>query len=416
MRLMIGAPLVVALGVADCGSGAPPDVGQEVKSSQARVTSPAVSSDDGAALAAGNAAFAVDLYHATRGAGGNLVSAPGSVSLAWAMLYGGARGGTADEIAAAFHFTLPPERLHATFDALDLALGEQPAGAGGFRLSLANAIWGTRSGFLPEYLDLLAINYGAGMRVVDFPGDPDGARRSINAWVSQQTAGKIRDLLAEGTVDTLTRLVLTNAVYFKADWQAPFDAPTFDSTFHAPTGDVAVKMMAGPKMLPVWSGAGFQAAALPYVGGTASMLLVVPDAGTLSTFEEALTADELTAILAGQSAATPGAVVMPGFAFAGDLDLTAVLQAMGVTSVFSSDADLSGMNGAHDLFVAHAAHKAIIAVDQKGTEAAAATGIVVSTRSAALVNLVVDRPFLFFIRHEPTGTILFQGRVLDPTR
>jgi serpin B len=415
-----GAVALLAAALAGCGGGgAAPDVGEEVRSSQARVTSPVVSGDDAAALAAGNSAFAFDLHRATRSASGNLVSAPISVSLAFAMLEGGARGTTADEIAAAFHFTLPPERLHPAFDALDLALRAPPAdGGGGFRLSLANAVWGGKGDtFLPEYLDLLAVNYGAGMRLVDFAGDTEAARVSINAWVSQQTADKIPELLAPGTVDPLTVLVLTNAVYFHADWQTPFDQPNFDGPFHAPGGDVTATMMrSSHQFFSIWTGAGYQAAELPYVGGTASMLIVVPDAGTFDSFEAGLTADALDAILAARSSAMMGAVFLPRFAFAADLDLKAVLQTLGVTSAFGDVADLSGIDGAHDLFVNAASHKAIIAVDQKGTEAAAATGVVVNTRSAPLVSLAADRPFLFFIRHEPTGTILFQGRVLDPTK
>jgi serpin B len=412
-----GATVMLLVVLVGCGDGLAPAAGEEVRSSQARETSPVVSSDDAAALADGNIAFAVDLHRAVRGASGNMVSSPISVSLALAMLYGGARGTTADEIAAGLHFTLPPERLHPAFDALDLALRARPPDAGGFQLSIANAVWGgTSERFLSAYLDLLALNYGAGIRIVDFVGDADRARRSINEWVSQQTAAKVPDLLAPGTVDALTALVLTNAVYFRGEWETPFDDRPFDAAFHAPGGDVVVKMMHGASLLPIWNGVGYQAAALPYRGGATSMVVVVPDAGTFDAFEAGLTADGLGAVFAGRGVAPTGGVALPPFAFAGALDLVSVLQSMGVIQVFDGAADLSGINGlAGDLFVKTAVHKATITVDQKGTEAAAATGVVVGRKSASIVNLAIDRPFLFFIRHDATNAILFQGRVLDPT-
>jgi serpin B len=414
------AMAVSALG-AGCGSepGTGPD-GTLIRSDKVRLTEPRPPAEDTLQLATDNRRFAVDLHHALRTGTDNLVLAPVSVTFALAMLEGGARGDTAAEIAGALRFTLPSERLHPAMNALDAALAAPPSESGGAILHVANAAWGQKDEtFVPAYLDLLAENYGAGMHVVDFAGDTETSRQTINAWVSERTAGKISELFAPDILDPLTRLVLTNAVYFRADWKTPFAADSRQAPFHAPGGDVSVAMMAGPKDVPIWSGPGYQAAALPYRGGHTSMIVVVPDAGGFDAFEQALTGDALGTIFGAKdgndngAGAQPGAVLMPRFKIETGSSLVDALKALGMRSAFS-DADLSGINGRQDLYVADVVHKVFLAVDEKGTEAAAATGVVVNTRSAALVSLVVDRPFLFFIRHDPTGAILFQGRILSP--
>lgn len=399
----------------DNGTMAPADPPQ-ARSQLARVTAPLVSAEDAAQLAADNRAFAVDLHQALRARSGNLAYAPVSVSLALAMLYGGAAGTTATEIASALHFGLPPERLHPAFDALDLALEAPAANPGSFQLSVANAAWGQKGYvFLPAYLDLLATNYGAGLQLADFTA-PGTARGQINRWVSDRTQARIPELLGPDVLDPNTTLVLTNAVYFKADWAMPFSPKTPMGVFHAPGGDVQAPMMRGP-MVAIWSGPGWTAAALPYVGGAATMIVVVPDPGAFDAFEAGLTTgDGLEAILDGQSAAQVGGVTLPRFKAAAQLDLVDTLRALGMKDAFSPDADLSGIDGAHHhFFVKDVVHQATVAVDEQGTEAAAATAVVIDRKSAALVSLVVDRPFLFLIRHDPTGAILFQGRVVDPT-
>jgi serpin B len=416
-ELRIACGLTILAGVISCGSSSGPGTGTEARSPLARITTPVVSADDTLALAAGNRAFAVDLHQALRSRPGNLVYAPASISVALAMLYGGASGATASEIAQTLHFTLPPERLHLAFDALDLALSAPPADATAFRLSIANAAWGQRGyQFLPAYLDLLAQDYGSAMRLVDF-GAPETARAQINQWVADNTQQKILDLIPTGALYPDTRLVLTNAVYFKADWQMPFAPQSADGIFHAPTGDVTAKMMRGPEAIWLWGGAGYSAAALPYAGETTSMILIVPDAGTFDAFEQGLTGDSLGAILAGQSAATLGGLAMPRFKFETKTDLVETLDALGMKQAFvPSVADLSGIDGTHDLYVSDVIHQATIAVDEKGTEAAAATAVIIGRASAVLSSLTVDRPFLCLIRNDATGASLFQGRVLDPTK
>lgn len=412
---LVSWALLGALAAGGCASR-DPDSGTEDRSSLPRNTSPVVSADDAAELAADNRAFAVDLYQVLRGGGGNLVYAPASISVAMAMLYGGALGTTAAEVAQAMHFVLPPNRLHPAFDALDLALTEPPAAPTGFQLSIANAAWGqTGYQFLPGYLDLLALNYGAGMRLVDF-AMPQDARKQINQWVSDTTQQQITDLLPDGVLTVNTRLVLTNAVYFKANWLTPFNPKSLDGVFHAPAGDVTVPIMTGPDVIALWSGAGYKAAALPYRGNTTSMVVIVPDAGTFDAFEQALTGESLGAILDGEATAGAGALSLPRFKFVTKTDLVQKLEALGMEELFQAGADLSGIDGTRNLYVSDVVHQATIAVDEQGTVASGATGVVVSRKSAALNLLAVDRPFLFVIRDHATGAILFQGRVLDPTQ
>lgn len=408
--------LVTAVALAGCG-GAPASSGPMVRSTVARITAPQVAGDDLAALAAGNDAFAVDLYRTLRTAPGNMVFAPESLSIALAMTYGGAAGTTAAQMATTMHYTLPSERLHPAFDALDLALNAPVTGAGAFRLTVANAVW-AQDGLrvLPSFLDGLAQNYGAGVRLADFVGAPETARGAINQWVSDETSGKIPELLMMGAIDDQTRMVLTNAIYFKADWHTPFDPQSPTGTFQAPGGAVSAPMMKGPAQVPVWTGPGYTAASLPYAGGATSMVLIVPDAGTFAAFEAALAADTLQAALGGAAAATPKAVSLPRFAVGQHLSVRAALIALGMTDAFDvPPADFSGIDGDRDLYIKDVIHQANVAVDEQGTEASAATAVIVNQKTA-VPTLLIDRPFIFLIRDGATGATLFMGRVLDPSQ
>lgn len=420
-RSQLSAAVLAAALLPACGSsGTSAPVGVE-QSTQARITNPSVPAGDATELAADNQAFAVDLYQQLRsgaGAADNLVFSPVSISVALAMLYNGAETDTATQIATALHFTLPADRLNAAFDALDLALTAAPSGgdAGTFQLSLANSTW-AQAGFLfvPSYLDVLAESYGAGIHTVDFAVAPDDARNAINGWVASETQNQIPALFPPGSINDLTRLVLANAVYFHGDWAVPFGGNSPNGTFHAPSGDVSVPMMKGEGTATLWSGTGWNAASLPYKGGAVSMVLVVPDAGTFDAFESALTTDSLAAILANAQQ-MGGDLFMPRFKFSTAKSLSDTLTALGMSDAFDpATADLSGIDGAKDLYVQAVVHQADIAVDEKGTTAAAATGVVVGTTSVALNSLSVDRPFLFFIVHRPTGALLFAGRVVDPS-
>ena len=416
-RLLLVLPLLTAA----CGnSSSPPSPpANELRSDKVRVTAPAVSAEDAAALANDNLAFGVDMHLALRSIEpGNFIFSQTSISTALAMLYAGAATTTAAEMADALNFGLPAERLHPGFNALDLALTTPPAGsnAAAFRLSVANSLW-VQDGFavLPSYLDTLAQNYGAGLFVEDFIGNAEGARDTINGWVSDRTEAQIPELFPTGSINGLTRLVLANAVFFHGDWKKPFAHNSQNETFHALTGDVSVPTMHGAHNAALWSGTGWNAGALDYVGDTTSMIVVVPDAGSFDSFEAGLTASGLSAILAGARPSGGADLTMPRFKFDTGVALKNVLSALGMPEAFGEGADFSGIDGARDLHVQAVIHKATIAVDEKGTTAAAATGVVVGTTSAP-PTLVVDRPFLFFIRHNPTGAILFQGRVIDPSK
>ena len=403
--------------LAACGAGGPSKAA-ETRSDKVRLTTPFVQTGDLTTLASDNRHFAWDLYQAVRTPGDNLVFSPASISLALAMTYGGANGDTATQMATTLHFSLPPARLHPTFDALDLALEAPPpasAPAGSFQLSLANALWGQQGfAFLPTFLDLLAQYYGAGMHVVDFEHATETARMTINQWVSDQTDAQITDLLAPGVLTADARLVLTNAVYFHADWQTPFRANSPMGTFHAEPADVQVPMMLGGQGT-TWMGTGWQAASLAYKGGTTSMVLIVPDAGTFDAFESGLTFDALEAIL-GTTPTLGTAISMPRFNLGSKLALATNLAQLGMTDAFDpTKADFSGIDGMKDLAIQAVIHQAMIDVDEKGTTAAAATAVGI-VDAAVQIPFVIDRPFVFALRDNATGTILFLGRVLDPSK
>jgi serpin B len=425
-RLASFALLFAAMPGCDSQGTSPQQI-DPAKSSVVRITDPQVSAADTATLASDNAAFALDAYHKLTTSNGNLVFSPASISIALAMTYAGAAGKTATEMATAMHYTLPPERLHPAFDALDLALasrgdGKLGADGGPMRLHVVNAAWGERTyAFKSSYLDTLAANYGTGLNLLDFITGFEAARVTINDWVAEQTENKIKDLLPEGSVDSATRLVLTNAVYFNAAWMQPFDpANTRDGAFNLVDGTtVTTKFMGGSlDNVPALQGDGFAAVSLPYQDDRLSLLVVVPDSGTLAAFEATLDATKLNAIVSGL---TNQRVVlrMPRFRTETSQSLEDLLQALGMTSAFVfGQADFSGMDGTLNLFISKVIHKAFIDVAEKGTEAAAATAVVMTVGTAAPsgLNIYADRPFLYFMRDQPTGAVIFMGRVLDPSK
>jgi serpin B len=290
------------------------------------------------------------------------------------------------------------------------------------RLHMVNAAWGERSyTFASSYLDTLAMNYGAGMNLVDFKGGFQAARITINDWVAGQTENRIKDLLPEASVDSTTRLVLTNAVYFNAAWMTPFDShDSYDGTFRRQDGSMLTTRFMRRTLNDVQSvqGAGFAAVALPYQDDRLSLLLVVPDSGTLAAFESALDAAKLGAIVASLTRQQVR-VDIPRFRTETSQNVEQLLQQLGMTSAFVfGQADFSGMDGTHDLYISQVIHKAFIDVGEKGTEAAAATAVVVKAAIDLPSGLTIaaDRPFLYFVRDEPTGAVLFMGRVLDPSK
>jgi len=393
-------------------------------SAKARITSPTAPAADQHELAQGNNALALDLLHALP-AQGNLFFSPYSISQALAMTYAGARGQTEEQMAKTLHFTLPQDRLHPAFDALDLAL-QQPAAQpaeGQFQLNIANSIWGQKGyAFQPAFLDLLGENYGAGLRLTDFQAAPEPARQAINQWVSDQTKDKINDLIPAGAITPDTRLVLANAIYFYAKWLHPFDGNlTQPGSFNLLDGStVTVPMMSQLAGLPYAVGQGYQAVELPYVGDKAAdeiaLTLIVPDAGRFAEVRAALTAGQLESLW-GSLETKQVQLSLPKFKYESSFSLAKTLGELGMPDAITPGAaDFSGMDGTRDLFISDILHKAVVAVDEEGTEAAAATAVVVGTTAmpAIDVHLTVDRPFIFVIRDTHSGAMLFMGQVLNP--
>jgi serpin B len=323
-------------------------------------------------------------------------------------------------MAQALHSAFPQERLHPAANALDQALMGRGSGDEGFKLEIANSIWGQQGmAFQPEFLDTLATNYGAGLRLLDFKAAPEPSRATINAAIAQQTHDKITDLLPNGSIDTDTRMVLANAIYFNAKWAAPFEKEnTRDGTFTPEQGSpVTVPMMTHQANYAYLAGQGFQAIGLPYRGGV-SMLAILPDAGQLAAFEAGLDEARLQSIVDGL-ANRQVLLTMPKFEYHSDsISLRDQLIALGMADAFDPDAaDFSGMDGKRDLFIGNGFHKAMVRVDEEGTEAAAATAVNMQATSALIdppLTLALDRPFVYLIRDDATGALLFMGRVANP--
>jgi serpin B len=396
----------------------------ELKSDKPRETSPAAGPDDISTLVEGNTAFALNLYQILKDEEGNLFYSPYSISEALAMTYGGARGETGKQMAAALQFQLAQNRLHTAFNALDLELasrgeGAQGADGKGFRLNVVNAIWGQKDfAFTSQYLDLLAQNYGAGLRIVDFIQKTEEARKTINDWVSQQTEERIQDLLPEGSVTELTRLVLTNAIYFNAAWASPFTKEaTSDGQFNLLDGtQVTARMMKQTmKSYKYAEGPNFQAVELPYDGNELSMVILLPQSGQFRNFEADLSS-QMAGIVSNLKSAHVNLTLLK-FKIEGEFGLKKALSDLGMPVAFSElEADFSGMDGKKDLHIQDVLHKAFVTVDEEGTEAAAATGVIVGTTSmpSNIKDMTIDRPFVFLIRDISTGAILFMGRVMNP--
>jgi serpin B len=402
-----------------CGGAA----GQAAESNLRRERNPSVSENGMKTLVDGNNTFALDLYQTLRSQNGNMILSPYSISLALAMTYAGARNETESQMAEVLRFPAQAQ-LHPAFNALDLKLQKQPVNLKKdqepLQLNIANAVWAERTySFSTEYLDMIALNYGAGVRLSDFINKSEPTRKEINDWVSDQTKKRIQNLLPEGTVNPDTRMVLVNAIYFKADWLDQFEAnDTRDLPFNLLDGSkVNVPMMRQEMYIPYTSTDGYQAIELPYAGSTAAMDIIVPDEGRFEEIESALDYAMLSDVLAGLEQATV-ILRLPKFEFESSFLLSDALAGMGMPAAFDrSAADFSGMTGKKDLFISDVVHKAFVAVDEEGTEAAAATAVIMEAAGSAMpegVVLVIDRPFIFLIRDLETGQILFIGRVLDP--
>jgi len=369
------------------------------------------------AIAESNAAFGFDLYRNLTGIEGNLFLSPYSISTALAMTWAGARGRTGVEMAEVLHYPTEQSTLHHSLSGLQNHF-DAIQRRGDIRLHLANSLWYQEDHpFLESFFNLIESHYGAVLFPVDFARQTEVVRRSINAWVERETEERIRELITPGLLDPASALVLCNAIYFKGDWASAFDpAQTRESTFHV-TADraVTVPMMTGEAEFRSRTFDGFSALELPYEGNDLSMVILLPDQDLgVSGLEEILTGERVTGWMREIEREEPSSIVIqiPRFSTTSRFEMAEILMAMGMPAAFHN-ADFSGMTGSRGLFISEVVHQAFIEVNEEGTEAAAATAVVMKRGGSMFM---VDRPFLFLIREKLTGTILFIGRILDPTQ
>ncbi|MFW6159469.1 MAG: serpin family protein [Planctomycetota bacterium] len=371
-------------------------------------------------VVAGNNEFACDLYAKLRGQDGNLFFSPYSISTALAMTYAGARGNTAKQMADVLHFTVEGDDLHRAMGGLVDDLNE--AGEkGAYDLTVANALWAQKGyRFLDAFTNLVTESYDAGLNLVNFAGATEPARKTINHWVEEKTNDKIKDLLKRGILNHRTRLVLTNAIYFKGNWASQFEEKrTKDRPFTLADGTKKkAPMMYQREEFRHGANELCQTLELPYEGEDLSMLVLLPKTiDGLPALEKKLSPDQIET-WAKRMRKREVRVHLPKFKMTREFNLGRTLQAMGMTDAFSpAAADLSGMDGSKRLFISDVVHKAFVDVNEEGTEAAAATAVAVEAESVGPlpVTFRADHPFLFLIRDNRTGSLLFLGRVSDPT-
>lgn len=373
-------------------------------------------------LVRGQNAFALDLYARLRDASGNLFYSPFSISTALAMTYAGARGETERQMAGVLHFDLPREELHAACGELAF---EMQANALKHRNSLfiANAIWGQLDfAFLDAFTGILRDRYGSELHAVDFREHAERICGEINAWVARKTEDKIQNLIGDPAMLEGALLVLVNAIYFKGDWAVPFEPQlTRPGDFHGPKGKrAAASFMLQCKTVPYYETPDYQAVELPYAGGEMALAVLLPrTADGLEAFERTLTPSEWEAVLRGLRHERV-AVTLPKFKTTRDFSLGDALKAMGMPAAFEDGADFSGMSGRPDLKISRVIHKAFVEVNEKGTEAAAATAVLMMYATGIPAAqpepkiFKADRPFVFLIRDRRTGAILFAGRMTEP--
>jgi serpin B len=411
-------PAAVLLLASACGGAPPP-----------RATTPPIDVTDARSFADASNASGLDIYRHLAMADGNLAMSPASISTALAMTYAGARGETATVMARGLHLTASPEEATRLAGAAVQTFNDPSRTA--YELSVANRLFGDRSyRFEPAFLRSTGEAFGAELEVVDF-GASEEARGTINRWVSDRTHERIDELLPEGSLTGDTRLVLVNAVYFHGRWAQPFDVEaTYDAPFHAAGGDVSAPTMhrtGGRYGEDESGGRAVQLYALPYAASedahdAMSMLFVLPrSAEDLPAIEQALDADTIARWAAATRENDEVQVALPRFRMEIDaFSLKPALMSLGMGPIFEADADFSGMYAAGEqpIYVSDVFHQVFVELNEEGTEAAAATAVVMTIESAAMVEpprFTADHPFLFFLRDDTTGAILFAGRVARPT-
>ena len=420
--IKLGLSFLLGTSLIACGGGNTDNPNAEghttLTSSLQRDTAPNVSDSDFDALTSGSRSFGLELYQALEKDQDNVLISPLSIRTAFGLLHAGAAGNTESDIETGLHFNLGGEAVYPAMNKLGLELEARnwPGNADKdpVELYLANNFW-SQEGYpwKDTYLDRIMLHYGAGIETLDFQGEPDASRVIINDFVQDFTRDKIKDLLPQGSIKRSTVAVLTNALYFKAPWANAFeDFATSDQSFTNLDGSTStVKLMSQTEWGNYYEDEQVQALELDYANNELSMVFILPQEGEFADFETSMTVDDLDAIIDNLTSAN-GTIQIPRFTFESGYQLKQPLSEMGMTSIFAS-ADLSEMIDNGSLLVDDVYHKTFIAVDEQGTEAAAATAIVVGETSAPMEEFQfrADRPFFIAIRDKVTGTFLFFGRV-----
>jgi serpin B len=423
MSKAIGLLAIVMLLVGLSGCSAPESM---ASSKLARATNPSVSQAELDAVVAGINATAFGLYQGLDEARGNFCYSPYSASRVVAMAYAGANGETEQAIAQALGFTLPQDRLHVTFNALDFRLAgysfrSEEQGERGFGLVVAQSIWALTSSdvsratsFLPEFLDVLAENYGAGVRYLKKRA-PDESRTIVNSWLVEQTGGRLDRLIPIGAIKASTTMLLADAVLFDSPWLHPFDpTQTRDGTFNRLDGSqITVPMLEQTRAFAYAQQEQVQAVAMPYAGDQVTMVILLPEAGQFAEFASSMSIDGVDTLLANMETASVH-LAMPRFDYETYVRLGSALARLGML-IGAAGADFSGMDGTTALFVDDLYHKTLMSVGEAGTGEVVAPSASAGAATSASVQVTVDRPFLFLVRDTETGLILFMGHVLDPS-
>lgn len=364
--------------------------------------------------------FAVDIFRVLAKEPGNCFLSPYSITAALSMSLVGAGGTTAAELSQALHLPQDPDEVCSRYRLLSSALKQQ-AQDPPFTLAIANGLWAQSGmGMSRRYRHRISDVFAREAHEVDFMNAPAAATQDINRWAAEKTMNRIPELLAANQITMLTRLVLTNAIYFRGDWLHAFEAShTRGGDFFTDAGDTAlVRMMSQTGDFRYFATGNVQILEMPYRGETISMVILLPrERERVQQIEEILTADSLSTWMSGLSMVKNLAVTMPRFTIRARYDLVDALRSLGVSAAFvESGADFSGMGLPERTFISEVAHEAFVEVDERGTEAAAATAVIHTLGLKPVpVFFRADHPFIFLIRHIPTGSILFMGHVLDPT-
>ncbi|MCX7795395.1 MAG: serpin family protein [bacterium] len=385
---------------------------------QLSIPNNALASKDVSTLVSGNNSFALELYKRLAIEKGNIFYSPYSISSALAMTYAGAKGETAKQMAKVLRFTLPQERLHQTFNELSRLLQSNTKD---YQLSIANALWGQKDyKFLKEFIDLTNKYYEAGFKEVDYINTKarEEARQMINKWVEDKTNGKIKDIIKTDDIDELTRLILTNAIYFKGKWESQFDPKnTKNMPFYVSENvKIETPTMYQKARFNYGEDEEVQILEIPYAGKDLSMVVILPKPNiSLSKIERTLSAKKLKAWLSLLSEKEVE-VYIPRFKIEKRYVLNEVLKKLGMVDAFDMmKADFSGMTPKPDLYITSVIHQSFVEVNEEGTEAAAATAVIMGTKAVIMpIVFRADRPFVFFVRDKRSESILFMGRLAEP--